>query len=168
MWVVAISQATIDCYQTNAKSLMAYATTLVGPARAEDLVADTMVGIFSRVDLGAVENPRGYLFRSVLNQARSNGRRDAARRRRERAVGSRSMGGGPVDAGPDGHGRAPRVADELGLLAGLSTRERAVIYLTYWEDMAVADVAHCLGVSDGSVRRYLARARTKIRKELTS
>lgn len=155
--VVAIAQATIDLYQANAKSLIAYASTLVGPSNAEDLVSNAMVRVFDRVDLGTVENPRGYLFTAVLNQARSEGRSSLARRRRESAAlaPERTTSTGPSSG-----------LDELGVLGDLSTRERAVIYLTYWEDMAVADVADCLGVSDGSVRSYLARARDKIRKAI--
>lgn len=153
--VVAVSQGTIDLYQTHAKSLIGYASTLVGPSLAEDLVADAMVTVFERVDLAAMANPRAYLFTCVLNQARSDARRDAARRQRERFVGRR-----------DGAAPPPTIADELGVLAVLSTRERAVIYLTYWEDLTVGDVADHLGLSDGTVRRYLARARAKIRKEL--
>ncbi len=155
--VVAIAQATIDLYQANAKSLIAYASTLVGPSNAEDLVSDAMVRVFDRVDLAAIDNPRGYLFTAVLNQARSDGRSLQARRRRESAA---SVPTQVASTTP------PSGLDELGVLGELSTRERAVIYLTYWEDMGVGDVAACLGVSDGSVRSYLARARDKIRKTI--
>ena len=55
--------------------------------------------------------------------------------------------------------------DELGVFQTLSRRERAVIYLAYWEDMAVGDIADTLGIGDGAVRRYLARARKKLREE---
>lgn len=151
------AQETIDLYRTHAKSLIAYASTLVGPSQAEDLVSETMMRILDRVDLSKVGNPRAYLFTSVLNRARSESRSRSARRRRELA----STAG--ADICP-----APTLADELGVLRCLSTRERAVIYLTYWEDMTVADVAACLDLSDGTVRRYLARARNKIRKELQS
>ncbi len=114
-----------------------------------------MVKVFDKVDLSAVADPRAYLFTCVLNQARSAGRSASARRRREL-----------VTSGRGALSPAPNASDELGVLRVLSTRERAVIYLTYWEDMAVADVAHCLDLGDGTVRRYLARARAKIRKEL--
>lgn len=152
---MAVTQATIDFYQMHAKSLIGYASTLVGPSQAEDLVSDAMVKVFDGVDLGAISDPRAYLFACVLNQARSNTRQLTTRRRRELIVSGCSRSAPP-----------PEVTDELGLLDVLSTRERAVIYLTYWEDMAVSDVAACLGLANGTVRRYLARARAKIRKEL--
>lgn len=152
---MAVTQATIDLYQMHAKSLIGYASTLVGPSHAEDLVADAMVKVFDRVDLAAVSNPRAYLFTCVLNQARSNSRRLATRRRRELSASHHSR-----------QSSAQEAIDELGLLEVLSARERAVIYLTYWEDMTVGEVADCLGLANGTVRRYLARARAKIRKEL--
>jgi RNA polymerase sigma-70 factor (ECF subfamily) len=48
----------------------------------------------------------------------------------------------------------------------LSVRQRAVVYLTYWEDMTNQMAANYLGISAGSVRRHLARAKTHLRREL--
>jgi len=48
----------------------------------------------------------------------------------------------------------------------LSVRQRAVVYLTYWEDMTDEAVAVHLGISAGSVRRHLARARKHLRRVL--
>ena len=61
----------------------------------------------------------------------------------------------------------PVVADAHRLLDGLSEQQRAVVYLAYWEDWTAADIAAHLGVSDGTVRRQLARARAKLREELS-
>jgi DNA-directed RNA polymerase specialized sigma24 family protein len=41
-----------------------------------------------------------------------------------------------------------------------------VCYLTYWEDHAPHDVAQRLGIGEGTVKRYLARARAKLREVL--
>jgi RNA polymerase sigma factor (sigma-70 family) len=48
----------------------------------------------------------------------------------------------------------------------LSVRQWAVVYLTYWEDMTNQMAADHLGISAGSVRRHLARAKTHLRREL--
>lgn len=48
----------------------------------------------------------------------------------------------------------------------LSTRQRATVILTYWEDLTPGEVAGRLGVSEGSVRRHLARGRSKLREVL--
>jgi RNA polymerase sigma factor (sigma-70 family) len=51
-------------------------------------------------------------------------------------------------------------------VAALSARQRAVIVLTYWADLDPRHVAERLGISEGSVRRHLARARAHLRKVL--
>ena len=51
-------------------------------------------------------------------------------------------------------------------VAALSVRQRAVIVLTYWLDLHPAGIAGLLGVSEGAVRRHLARARAHLREVL--
>ena len=48
----------------------------------------------------------------------------------------------------------------------LSPRQQATVLLTYWDDLAPRDVAQRLGISEGSVRRHLARARARLRRVL--
>ena len=55
----------------------------------------------------------------------------------------------------------------LAVLDSLSVQQRAVTYLTYWQDFSVAQVAEALGVGDGTVRRQLARARSRLRGALS-
>ena len=55
----------------------------------------------------------------------------------------------------------------LEVLEELSVQQRAVTYLTYWHDWSVSQVAEALGVGEGTVRRQLARARTRLRGALS-
>jgi RNA polymerase sigma factor (sigma-70 family) len=48
----------------------------------------------------------------------------------------------------------------------LSVRQRAVIVLTYWGDFTPRAVAATLGISEGAVKRHLARARHRLREVL--
>lgn len=57
----------------------------------------------------------------------------------------------------------PEVLEAMSML---STQQRAAVILTYWEDLTVGEVAGRLGVSEGSVRRHLARGRSKLREVL--
>lgn len=58
----------------------------------------------------------------------------------------------------------PEVRPEvLEAMSALSTRQRAVVVLTYWEDLTPGVIADRLAISDGTVRRHLARARSKLR-----
>ena len=62
---------------------------------------------------------------------------------------------------------SPTVIDAHRALAQLSEQQRAVVYLTYWEDLASGRRSPvCSSVSDGTVRKQLARARDQLRRIL--
>jgi RNA polymerase sigma factor (sigma-70 family) len=52
--------------------------------------------------------------------------------------------------------------DVLAALKRLSVRQRAVIHLTYWADLAPQQVADTLGTSLRTVERELTNARTRL------
>ncbi len=52
-------------------------------------------------------------------------------------------------------------------LRTLSIQQRAIAYFTYWEDLSIEQIAMLLGVGSGSVKKQLARARAKMREELS-
>lgn len=56
--------------------------------------------------------------------------------------------------------------DVVAAVVRLSPQQRACVYLTYWEDLAPGDVAERLGIGEGTVKRYLARARSRLREVL--
>lgn len=60
--------------------------------------------------------------------------------------------------------RDPMIRDAL---AGLSVRQRAAVFLTYREDLAPGEVARRMGVSEGAVKRHLARGRSALREVLS-
>jgi RNA polymerase sigma-70 factor (ECF subfamily) len=146
-----------DAYARYADDLVRYASLLVPRSWAADVVADTFVDLLRNSD-GAwsrARDPKSFLFGAVANRARMHHRRNGRRVRREHlvAAGRRSTQTVTADA-PD---------EVLSAFDGLSVKQRAVTYLTYWHDMSVAQVAEALGVSDGTVRRQLARARDRLR-----
>ncbi len=57
----------------------------------------------------------------------------------------------------------PEVLEAVG---SLSVRQRAVVFLAYWEDLDENSIAERLGISAGSVRQHLGRARDKLRMKL--
>jgi RNA polymerase sigma factor (sigma-70 family) len=61
----------------------------------------------------------------------------------------------------------PNIAPEVSAaVSGLSPQQRAVVFLTYWDDLDVSSVASLLEVSEGTVRKQLSRARDRLRKVL--
>lgn len=150
-------------YEAWAGELVRFATVLVGPSDAADVVADAFAALLrDDVAWATIERPRSYLFGVVANQARMRHRSLGRRRRREAyvdATTTRQPTGSPSDE--------VAATEALGLLAVLSPQQRAVTYLAYWEDWSIDEIASHLGVSDGTVRRQLARARAALREELS-
>jgi DNA-directed RNA polymerase specialized sigma24 family protein len=143
-------------YSANAGDLVRYATVLVGPHDAADVVNEAVAATIGRGSLADVVDVRAYWFRAVSNTAMS-WRRSALRRRRreELAAAMPALGTDPW---------SPTQARSL--LAGLSVQQRAVVYLTYWHDWDEDRVAAALGVSAGTVRKQLGRARARLREVL--
>jgi RNA polymerase sigma-70 factor (ECF subfamily) len=127
--------------------LLRYATALVGPSEAEDVVMSVVGRTVRRVRLAELDNPKGYLLRGVLNEARGRGRR-------RRTV--------PLDGDLAGHDRQG-LAEVLDVLMSLPVRQRAAVYLHYWERAPISEIAEAMGVGSGTVKRYLYLARQKLK-----
>jgi RNA polymerase sigma factor (sigma-70 family) len=144
-----------ELYAKHADALTRFATGLVGPSDAADVVSDAVLRCLASDRWLEVRDPRPYLYRAVLNQARQAHRGALRRAARE----ARLIPPAAVDP--------PEVRPEvLSAVARLSLRQRAVIVLTYWEDLDPARVATRLQIGEGAVRRHLARARARLREEL--
>ncbi len=144
-----------EIYRKYADDLVRFATGLVGPFDAQDVVTDACLRAFGAGGWHGVSNHRAYLYRSVLNQARSHHRSTIRRRLRElRAATSEEEAPYEVDV------------DVLAAVDKLSVQQRASVVLTYWEDLTPAEVGSRLGISEGSVKRHLARARARLKELL--
>lgn len=144
--------ADAEVYAKHADELVRFATSLVGPTVAADVVSDALVRTMTSPRWPDVAHRRAYLFKAVLNESRMHHRSAMAREANE------------LLAAP------PQRADETILrtevaqaLVTLDLRQRAVVFLTYWEDLEAIDVSRWLGVSVRTVRRDLATAKQKLR-----
>ena len=143
-------------YEKYAEELTRFATGLVGPHDAGDVVSMAIVRAFGSPAWDGVRDHRAYLYRAVLNEARMNHRSTMRRRAREARYAS-----------PD-RVEPPEVRPEvLDQVARLSLRQRAVVVLTYWDDLDPQEIGRRLGISPGSVRRHLARAHAHLRKTIS-
>lgn len=142
-----------EAFEKHVAELTHFASGLVGPWDAEDVVADACITAFARPNWEEIRNQRAYLYRSVLNQARMF-KRSALRRRAREMKAARSETESVIALHPE-------VVEAVGRL---SMRQRAVVFLTYWEDLHPSDIADRLGISTGSVRRHLHRAHKRLRE----
>jgi len=122
--------------------------------RAEDLLQTALLHCFPRWD--RIDNHEAYVRRTLV--------RTYAGWRRRRWVGETPTNPLPDRPGSgDGADVAELRADLLRLLATLPPRQRAVVVLRYYEDMAESEVAELLGISPGTVKSSAARGLTRLR-----
>ncbi len=143
-------------FRKNADSLHRLARLLVGPADAEDVLAEAMLKLIASVDLNGVDAPDGYLYRMVVNEAKMFNRSRSRSRRRD----NRSYKLKDAEIGPEAR---PDVVDAV---ASLSLNQRAVVFCTYWEDMDRAATAERLGIAPGTVASHLFRAKRTLARRL--
>ncbi len=148
--------AVLAAYEEHGQALIRFATMLVGPADAEDVVSEAVIRVLDVAEGRIIDHPKAYLFRTVSNTAKNHKRSSGRRQLRERLVSPPIGGGVPADL-------APEVLEAVGRL---SHQQRAVIFLTYWADLTPAAIADYLDIGEGSVRKQLARGRSKLAKVL--
>ena len=124
----------------------------VGRAPPRPLKLLTSAGPASWCQLSATRMSPCCSYRAVFNRAK-NHHRD---RQRRWANELRTTREGTAD-------RSEYRPEVLAAVRELSLRQRAVVVLTYWDDLTPQLVASRLGISEGSVRRHLARARSRLR-----
>jgi len=153
--VTVMKESDSDSYVKYADELTRFATGLIGPSDAEDVVVSAYVRCVASRRWPLIENRRAYLYRAVLNEARATQRASIRRQLRERRSAFREA----VDVD------IPR-PEVLEAVKRLSLRQRSVVFLTYWSDLDPASIGQLLNISDGTVRRHLARARARLKEVL--
>ena len=145
-------------YLQESRRLVALATALVGAADAPDLVADAVARVLMRsASLPPVANVGAYLAKAVVNEARHSARSRKRRERREQTAAT-------VDS--ERSRDLETRFDVERAMSKLSPRQRAVIFLHYWEDLPIPAIATTLDISEGSVRKHLGRAKTTLKEVL--
>lgn len=133
-------------------ALLRTAVLLSGGDRhaAEDLLQNALVKVADRWH--RIDEPEAYvrlvLYRQQVSRWRLKGRR------KELTVAEPPEGA----AGGDGTGATELRLVIRGALARLTTRQRTVLVLRYFEDLPEAEVARMLGCSVGTVRSTTHRS----------
>lgn len=148
-----------EFYRRHARALWAYVYRVTGNAAdADDIVQDAFCRMLSAEvsELGE-EDRRKYVFRIAGNLIVDRWRRST----RELSWLARLRP--PVEELPVEHDD-----DVTRMFAELKPRERALLWLAYVEQQDHQQIAASLGVSRGSVKVLLSRARSRLRHLLTT
>lgn len=140
-------------WHEHADDLLRYATLLVGPDDAGDLVSLALERVARAATRPDAE--RSYLLRTVTNLAIDQSRSRQRRQARELKL-----------AVTEHVATHESRVDVRRAVAALSVQQRAVVYHTYWEDLSSTQIAALLGISPSAVRIHLARAHVRLRKAL--
>lgn len=119
---------------------------------AEEIVQDAFVGVHR--NWSAIENPGGYLQRSVVNLG-------IKAQRRRTVASAYQWPRAPITD-------IPEIDETWAAVCSLAPRQRAVVLLRYWLDMSEADIADTLGWRPGTVKSNLHRALARLRKDIES
>jgi len=154
-----------ELYRDWSRPLLGYALRRVAaPADAADVVAETFLVTWRRLDdVPPGREARLWLY-GVARRVLANHRRGALRRSalgdKLRAELTRHV---PVDDGTEGSATVAAVRDAI---ARLPEIDREVLHLAAWEGLSPTEIAAVLVVPVSTVRTRLHRARQRLRRAL--
>jgi RNA polymerase sigma factor (sigma-70 family) len=142
-----------ELVRTRYGALVGFATMLTGDSvEAEDVVQDALVVVFGRrVSFPTRSHAESYVRRTIASRFVDSRRGRQRQRLREIRADREAIAQPPA---PDA-----QVDDRLDVetaLAGLAPRVRACVALRYLADQSIAETAHALGLSVGTVKRYVS------------
>jgi len=132
------------------------------PADAEDLVQTALAKTYANWRrVRSIDAAPGYARTTLVNTAASWFRKKGWRNERPTEVLPE-----PAHASGHGAGHEADYGDRRTVIDALGTlppRQRAVVVLRYYEDLSVAQVAHALGITEGTVKSQTSEALSKLR-----
>ena len=146
-------------YERTARGLWAYLARVTGDRQlADDLLQEAYYRFLRANATHETEtHRRNSLYRIATNLARD------ARRKSNIRSGS-FLAGDDIESAPSAEppGAAERSADLSSAMAHLQPRERAMLWLAYAEGASHREIAAVLGLSPGSLKPMLYRARRRL------
>lgn len=138
--------------------LRRYLARRTDPATAEDVLADTLLVCWRRLDEVPADGRLPWAY-AVARRCLANAERGQRRQRRVAAkVATLDAPRAQPDPAPD-----PALHDAL---ARLRSQDRDLLRLWAWEQLTPAEIAVVLDVSPNAVSIRLHRARRRLREEL--
>lgn len=146
------------------RELVAFARVLSGSATAaEEAVQDVFVSLYRRSPRIEAGRELAYLRRATLLRVRGGWRHQSVARRHLRSLSSNDVDERTPETTALAQDRRDRIDSAL---SKLSRRQRECIALRYFADLTEPAVADHLGISVGSVKTHLHRARNVLATSL--
>ena len=127
--------------------------------RAEECAQEAFLRAWQRRRELAHADPVRWVTKAAFRLAVSDWRKHSGLRR---ALERREAQPATVEPAPE------RLVYVAGLLAQLPYDHRCVVVLHYFHDLGVTDVADVLGISPGTVKSRLSRARDRLRAAIST
>jgi RNA polymerase sigma factor (sigma-70 family) len=148
-------------FRAHATPLLRLAVVLTGDRPlAEELVQEAFVRLQRSGSAPALGTELAYLRRTVINLSHGHHRR------------LRVVRGRPADSGADGPAaevdaiRRDAQRRVAAAVRALPNRQGACIVLRFYAELTDTEIAHALGISPGSVKTHLHRARAALADHL--
>ena len=142
-------------YRAERRTVVGLAVMLTGDAAVgEELAQEAFVRIAPHID--GMEQPGAYLRTIVVNLCRDHGRRTQVAGRQPVPAAASSP---PPDLPSD-------VSAEWAALCALPDRQRHVLVLRFWLDLAPAEIARMLAIPSSTVRSAIRRGLASLREVL--
>jgi RNA polymerase sigma factor (sigma-70 family) len=158
-WKQTLAELTVG----RGMALKRHAFLLCGDdATAEDLVQEALIRAFARPLRAPRRDTAEAYVRAIMVNVFIDGVRRSSRWTRTAPLLR------TAEAGADPADQVVARNTVLEALGGLSPQQRACVVLRYYEDLPVAAVATVLGVAEGTVKRHLSDALTRMAGRLSA
>lgn len=162
--MTAVETRFVEAYQSCYSLVYAYCRRRVGPDAVDDIVAETFLTAWRKIDSLPPEHevlPWQYAiaYRLVGHQWRG------VSRKKRLADKLSSIGVQPVE--PPDELVVTRVESRLAVKAvsKLKPSDREILLLSVWEGLSNSEIAGVLGIAEGTARQRLYQARRRITRE---
>jgi RNA polymerase sigma-70 factor (ECF subfamily) len=157
-----------ELFRRHASALQRYAIRRLGPAKAEDLVAETFFQAFRQRQRYRIEwsDARPWLYGIATNLISRERRAEV---RQYRAFARTGVDAQLVQFSDEVESRVDAASLDRVLarvLAVLPTEQREALLLVAWAELSYVEAAQALGIPVGTVRSRISRARACLRDGL--
>jgi len=137
------------------------------PGLAEDVLQTVYLKILQgKARYGGRASFRTWLFSVIRKTAAEERRRSFVRRLRLREYEQQTRQTAPHDSSGQGTDPSGEFSAFQEAIAALPKRQREVLHLVFYQDLAVQEAAQVMGVSLGSARTHYERGKCRLRESL--